>query len=41
MRHGRVVEEGETEKLFVAPEQAYTRELLNATLLSRETDRVR
>ena len=32
MRHGQVVEEGDTETLFVAPQAAYTRTLLQASL---------
>jgi microcin C transport system ATP-binding protein len=34
MRHGQVVEEGETEMLFAAPRQDYTRSLLQASLFS-------
>lgn len=32
MRHGEVVEEGETEMLFTSPKHPYTRELLRASL---------
>jgi microcin C transport system ATP-binding protein len=34
MRNGRVVEEGETDELFTAPRDDYTRTLLRASLLS-------
>ncbi|CTQ46798.1 hypothetical protein [Roseibium aggregatum] len=30
LRSGKVVEEGETSRLFTAPEDAYTRELMDA-----------
>ena len=33
MRHGRVVEEGETDALFAAPREEYTRVLLQASLI--------
>ena len=33
MRHGRVVEEGETDALFAAPREEYTRTLLQASLI--------
>ena len=34
MRHGRVVERGETQRVLFAPEEAYTRELIAAVPLS-------
>ena len=34
MRHGRVVEAGETDALFAAPREEYTRALLQASLIS-------
>ena len=34
MRHGRVVEEGETDGLFSAPREEYTRALLQASLIN-------
>ncbi len=34
MRHGRVVEEGETDALFAAPREEYTRVLLQASLIN-------
>ncbi len=34
MRHGRVVEAGETDALFTAPREEYTRALLHASLIS-------
>ncbi|WP_213957998.1 MULTISPECIES: ABC transporter ATP-binding protein [unclassified Variovorax] len=32
MRHGKIVEQGETEKIFASPVEAYTRKLLDAEL---------
>ncbi len=34
MQHGKLVEQGETEQIFKQPQQQYTRELLNASLLA-------
>jgi ABC-type microcin C transport system duplicated ATPase subunit YejF len=34
MRHGRVVEAGETDALFAAPREEYTRALLQASLIN-------
>ena len=33
MKEGKVVEQGETEQLFVKPQQDYTKELLNAAMI--------
>jgi microcin C transport system ATP-binding protein len=37
MREGKLIEHGETEKLFAAPQDDYTRSLLRASLLSTAT----
>jgi microcin C transport system ATP-binding protein len=36
MKQGRVVEQGDTQTLFKQPQQAYTRELLNAAMLNHQ-----
>ena len=33
MKEGKVVEQGETEQLFIKPQQDYTKELLNAAMI--------
>ena len=39
MRDGRVIEAGETEQLFAAPQDSYTRTLLNASLFTQNHGR--
>jgi len=37
LQHGRIVEYGKAVKIFAAPEQPYTRELLNAAFFYQKT----